>query len=415
MRVSTHAKSRPGRIGLALAGGGFLGAAYELGALCALSESIDGLDLTRQHVYVGVSAGSFIAAGLANGVSAHRMMRMFIEGDDDDVAFEPSDLIRPASGPWRKALRQAPAGIRESLRAALDGGRFSAQAALWHALDRGLRMLPGGLIEATPAERRLAEMFSHASRTNDFRRLATKLRIVATDIDSGVSVVFGSPGHDHVPISRAAVASSAVPGLFAPVRIGGRRYVDGALNKTLHASVALEAGVGLVICVNPLVPFDGAGAAARRVSRSGVGTMLSQTIRTAIRSRMSVGLDKYRVTHPGADVVVFEPRRDDAELFFANMFSVSSRHRLCEHAYRSTRADLLARAAALDPVLRRHGLALNEAVLRERTPRLVRESPRAPAARSTRAAQAVHRLARTLDDLERSLVIAGARRSPSPA
>ena len=65
------------RIGLALAGGGFLGAAYELGALAALAESIDGLELNRLDAYVGVSAGSFVAAGLANGLSPYEMVRMF--------------------------------------------------------------------------------------------------------------------------------------------------------------------------------------------------------------------------------------------------------------------------------------------------------------------------------------------------
>ncbi len=85
------APARPGkpeRIGLALAGGGFMGAAYELGALCALAEAIDGLDLTRLDAYVGVSAGAFIAAGLVNGVSPHRMVRMFVEDDEAEMAFD---------------------------------------------------------------------------------------------------------------------------------------------------------------------------------------------------------------------------------------------------------------------------------------------------------------------------------------
>ena len=75
-------------------------------------------------------------------------------------------------------------------------------------------------------------------------------------------MTFGSTGRDHVPISRAIQASSALPGLFPPVEIDGEHYVDGALNKTLHASVALDQGVGLLLCVNPLVPFD----ARRRVA-----------------------------------------------------------------------------------------------------------------------------------------------------
>lgn len=407
VRAASH--SRPGRIGLALAGGGFLGAAYELGALCALAEAIDGLDLTRLDTYVGVSAGAFIAAGLVNGVTPHRMVRMFVEDDDAETAFDPALLLRPAYREWQRALHSAPAGVGATVAAGLDEALAGPQAALWRALERGLRLLPNGLVDGSPAERKLAHLLSQPGRTNDFRRTRVPLRIVATDIDSGDPVEFGSPGYDHIPISRAAIASSAVPGLFAPVRIGARHYLDGALNKTVHASVALEHGVGLVLCLNPLVPYDGAGARARRVSRSGISTVMAQTIRTAIRSRMTVGLEKYRVTHPGSDVVLFEPRRDDADIFFTNIFSLSSRRRLCEHAYHRTREDLLARHAALEPVLARHGLSIDLRVLRHPVPRLVREAMPSVAARATRVGATLARLGRALDDLDRSLDIIGPR------
>ncbi|MEB2350489.1 MAG: patatin-like phospholipase family protein [Burkholderiaceae bacterium] len=401
----------PGRVGLALAGGGFMGAAYELGALCALAEAIDGLDLTRLDTYVGVSAGAFIAAGLVNGVSAHRMVRMFVEDDDVETDFDPALLLRPAYREWRRALRSAPSGLGASVGAGLSEALLGPQAVLWRAIERSLRLLPNGLVDGSPAERKLAKLLSQPGRTNDFRRTRVPLRIVATDIDTGDPVEFGSPGHDHVPISRAAIASSAVPGLFAPVRIGTRHYLDGALNKTVHASVALDDGVGLVLCVNPLVPYQGMQAGARRVSRSGISTVMAQTIRTAIRSRMSVGLAKYRVTHPGSDVVLFEPRRDDADTFFTNIFSLSSRRRLCEHAYTATRADLLARHAQLDPVLRRHGLSINLGVLRHPARRLVRELRTETRTPLTRAATALDRLGRTLDDLDRAVGIAAARKA----
>lgn len=415
MAMNRTPPGTPGRIGLALAGGGFLGAAYELGALCALAEAIDGLDLTRLDAYVGVSAGAFIGAGLVNGVSPHRMVRMFVEDEEGDTAFDPALLLRPAFREWRRALRAAPAGLGASVGAGLNEALLGPQAALWRAIERGLRLLPNGLVDGSPAERKLAHLLSQPGRTNDFRRTRAPLRIVATDIDSGDPIEFGSPGYDHVPISRAAIASSAVPGLFAPVRIGTRHYLDGALNKTVHASVALEYGVGLVLCLNPLVPYYAGHAGARRISRSGISTVMAQTIRTAIRSRMTVGLAKYRVTHPGSDVVLFEPRRDDADTFFTNIFSLSSRRRLCEHAYLATRADLLARHSELDPVLRRHGLSINTAVLRHPARRLVRELRTDAQARLTRTGAALDRLGRTLDDLDRALEIVGARQAGAGA
>ncbi|MCD6679351.1 MAG: patatin-like phospholipase family protein [Burkholderiaceae bacterium] len=407
MGPASGAPTQRGRIGLALAGGGFLAAAWELGALCALSEAIEGFEPARLDAYVGVSAGSFVAAGLVNGVSPHRMVQLFVEGDSAEETLEPSRLLRPAFDEWRKAALSLPRGLRRALRSACEAGARHPQAALWQGLDELLRVLPDGLVDGKPAEQELARLFGSAPRTNDFRCTRAPLRIVATDIDSGMPVAFGSPGYERVPISRAAVASSAVPGLFPPVRIGSHRYVDGALNKTLHASLALDAGAGLVFCLNPLVPFDGSRAGARRVSRSGPGAVLSQTMRATIRSRMTVGLEKYRVTHPQADIVLFEPRRDDAEIFFANIFSVASRRRLCEHAYRTTRANLLERRRELAPVLQRHGLSLDEAVLHAATPRLVRE-PESQRVRviETRATIALRRLSCTLHELERSLAIA---------
>ena len=392
----------PGKVGLALAGGGFLGAAYELGALCAIAEAIDGLDLTRVDAYVGVSAGAFLAAGFVNGLTPHQMVRMFVEGDDDGIAFDPALLLRPAYREYLRALLAAPSVARAAVNAGIGESAFSPSAFFWRAVERATSLLPNGLVDASPAERKLAHLFGLKGRTDDFRLTRAPLRIVATDIDTGDPVEFGAPGFDHVPISRAAIASSAVPGLFQPVRVGDRHFLDGALNKTLHASVALDQGVGLVICVNPLVPFDAGGLkGARRVSRAGISNVLAQTMRTAIRSRMKVGLEKYRVTHPGADIVLFEPRRDDATVFFTNIFSLSSRRRLCEHAYQITRADLLQRAGELRPVLARHGMRIDEAVLRDPSLTLVRARPPVAHARGSGATRALASLRGTLDDLDR--------------
>ena len=65
-------RRRPGKMGIALAGGGPLGGIYEIGALVALEKALKGLTLTDLDVYVGVSSGAFIAAGLANGIGPER-------------------------------------------------------------------------------------------------------------------------------------------------------------------------------------------------------------------------------------------------------------------------------------------------------------------------------------------------------
>ena len=190
----------------------------------------------------------------------------------------------------------------------------------------------------------------------DFRKLGRQLFVVATELDSGKSAPFGSPGLDHVPISEAVKASAALPGLHPPARIDGRDYVDGAMKKTLHASVALKAGAKLLICINPLVPYDAelaarAGAKPVHLADRGLVTVLSQTFRALIHSRMRVGMERYASEFPEADVVLFEPAQDDAVMFFANVFGYADRRRLAEHAYRHTLAELRRRAGELEPVL----------------------------------------------------------------
>ena len=61
--------------------------------------------------------------------------------------------------------------------------------------------------------------------------------------------------------------------------------------------------------------------------------------------------------------MVFEPNEDDGEMFFTNIFSYSSRQRVCEHAFRSTLADLRRRRDVLGPLLQKHGLRLRDEVI----------------------------------------------------
>ena len=211
-----------------------------------------------------------------------------------------------------------------------------------------------------------------------------------------------------MPISLAATASSALPGLFPPVTIEGRHYVDGALNRTLHASVALKQDADLVLCLNPLVPYDdraaaGAGGVPRRLVDGGLPNVLMQAARTVVHSRMQIGMRQYNDDYPAADVVLFEPDRADAEMLFASMFSYSRRSRLGEHAYQRTRAQLWRRRHELQPVLARHGISLNLALLRDQSRTLIGKGGPPPRRAFFPLAEATARLAEELDDLGRYL------------
>ena len=394
-----------GKLAIALAGGGPLGAFYELGALHALSEAIVGRDLTAFDVYVGVSSGSLLASGIANGFDTTSLGTSLIRGESTRVPFSPGILLSPALGEYAGRLARLPAVLaRVARQYARDPLRTG-----WAATLRSFaKVLPAAAFDNAPLEEYLRRVFGMSGHTDDFRKLAALLYVVATDLDTGESVVFGAPGQDHVRISRAVVASAALPGLYPAVEIDGRHYVDGALIRTMHASLALEAGCELVICINPLVPFDAArGGRRRRLAHEGIDTSLGQTFRALIHSRMQIGMASYGARFPRADTLLFEPDRDDETLFFTNVFRYSGRRRLAEHAYQQTRRDLDAQAGALARVLRAHGLELDLERLRDRH----RTFATAARERSVAAREMTVRLRGALSRLERLLARSEARAS----
>lgn len=369
------------RVALALAGGGPLGAIHEIGALCALEEALPGLDFTDLNAYIGVSAGAFIAAGLANGMKPRQMCAAFIDSDGgSDDLIDPGLFTRPAWREYQRRLRRLPALAAHAAWQVLRG-----EMPLVNALGQLGGALPTGLFDNHAMQAQLERVFAAPGRSNDFRQLRRPLVVVATDLDTGQAAPFGLPGWDDTPIARAVIASAALPGLYPPVSIQGRHYVDGALKKTMHASVLLDQGQDLLICLNPLVPFDASprptpahpAHGAKRptgheeriphLAAAGLPAVLSQTFRSLIHSRLELGLKGYAHSHPECDIVLLEPDHHDAKLFRAGTFSYTLRRELAEHAYQQTFRLLRSRCAELAPIFAEHGVPMDlDALFRER-------------------------------------------------
>ena len=343
-----------------------MGAMYEIGALRALEEAVDGLDLNHAHSYVGVSAGSFIAACLANGLTTTQMLRAALRDEPGVNPLRPEIFFKPAYREFAKRGFKLPRLVFESVNEMI---RRPGSQSIGAAVSYLMQALPVGVFDNEPIRAYMHEIFSMEGRTDDFRQLDRRLTIVAADLDSGTAIRFGDAGWDHIPISTAVQASTALPGVYPPVCIEGRQCVDGVLLKTVHASVALEHGAELLFCINPIVPVDAAAAGREGrlptdvIVQAGLPAVLSQTFRTLIHSRLRVGFARYAARFPGADVVLLEPDAEEYEPFFANVFSFRSRRHICRSGYEATRRTLRQRYGELAPVLASHGYTLRRDIL----------------------------------------------------
>jgi len=360
-------KGKPS-LGIALGGGGPLGGIYEIGALRALDEALEGLDLNDLSVYVGVNSGSFVAANLANQMTPAQMCRIFVRNEDDVHPFHPAVFYRPAFSEYMNRCRAVPKLL---LNAWLNLLSNPNDQSVLESLTVLADAIPSGIFDNDGFHQYVSRTYSSLGRTNDFAQLRKRLIILATDLETGQTVRFGNEGQNDISISKAIQSSMASPGLYKPVEVNGHFYVDGTLNKGMHTSVAIDHGADIVFAINPVVPIDvqqavSAGTMAREeLVGSGMPKVLSQSYRTMVHSRLSSGLNAIQRDYPGRSVLLFEPARDDANLFFSSVFSFKARKMMCERAYQLTRENLRSRAVELEKMLKPAGIRIRHDILED--------------------------------------------------
>src|ERR1700744_2724724 len=293
--ASPDRRRRPRRhkTALVLGGGGFTGGVYEIGALRALDLLAVNSSVNQFDVYVGTSAGAFIAALCANGVTPEEMMRVVTkQGKPPFKDVDLGDLLRP------NLLEFARKGAVLPFRALSLARHVVAQRGSVSLLDVLLGLaegLPSGAYTGSGIERYMHEVLSEPERTDDFSELACELYLTATDLDTCERVVFGVEGNDDVPISTAVRASGALPMVYAPVEVGGRELIDGGIVSTTNLDLAVQAGCKLVIVINPIVPFVNdfestvktlRGERARRVSDMGFAQIGYQGFKPVAHPRL---------------------------------------------------------------------------------------------------------------------------------
>lgn len=332
------------KIALCLSGGGATGAMYQIGALAALEDGIDALSERGFDLYVGTSSGASVAAALAGGRSPERIYRAFLDPADVYFPLERKHLLKMDLGEWRRTAIAVWQTLRHGSSSLFSRGPAPSPAALWEELDRLYDTLPAGFFALDAYERFLEDFFVRRGIPNSFHLMPRPLRIMAHDLDDGAQVLFGSDGFDHVPVTRACIASMAVPPFFSPVRIGDRHYIDAGAAQNSHLDVAVSEGADVVVIVNPMVPVRAAQVPTGHgkktsVRDKGLMWVMNQALRIGMHKLLHESVARVRAAGK-TEVIVIEPDADDAMLFMHNPASFAARRNILEHAYRTTRARL---------------------------------------------------------------------------
>ena len=237
---------------LVLAGGGLTGAVYEIGALRAIDDLLIDRTVNDFDIYVGTSAGALVASFIANGLSPEEMLQVIDGSHPRASSIKRKHLFNLD---WQSYFRtgfKLPVKLTEAFSHYL---RHLSDMTLIDLVWSLSEAFPAGFYDPTGLEHFVRQGMEDLGYTNDFSRLQRELYIIATDLDSGQRAVFGN-GYLDVPIAQAVAASSAMPVIYKPVAIEGHEYVDGGTRGNASIDLAIEQGAKLVVCINPLVPFD---------------------------------------------------------------------------------------------------------------------------------------------------------------
>lgn len=401
---------------LILAGGALTGGPFKVGGLKALNDYLTDFSVNDFDIFVGISSGSMIAASLIGGIRPESMLKS-LDGTSrhfsqlhswhcyrpnlgemiarpikffmQAASWLPEGMIRLArhshwrngfigsvwnfvSSPSLYSYEELISPIREIIR---DGDLPSLVA-----------LLPSGLFDNAPLEAYIRDNIRRNKLTNDFEETfeltGKRLYISAVRLDGAKRVVFGPDEDSSLTISQAIQASTALPIFYKPARINGIDYVDGGVQETANIDTAVKKGARLIICYNPFRPYEpdqfvdgfkrkhGGG---RRLAAEGIMTVINQIFRAVFYTRLHVTLDRFeRSDDFTGDIILVEPRSDDAAFFALNPLSLRNRVEAAKLGFESVRNSIDDSYDDLKEVLKAYGIEMSRAGVEEEYRRISR-------------------------------------------
>jgi NTE family protein len=355
---------RKGKTALVLAGGGIMGAAYEIGVLTALDQLFaEKFSSNRFDMYIGVSAGSVIAALVASRVLPGRLFQAINRDEKTVFNWRRSDIYRFETGAVLKSIWTVASNLVRIYRSYRQSHTQMSLQDLIYILQE---QFPSGLFSLDPMQSYLCRSFAEEGICDHFSELKTELYIPAYDLDTGERVVFGNQSHQDVHICQAITASCAIPYFFRPHKIGGRYYIDGNTGRTTHIDIAIEQGAKLIVLVNPRVPMNNdpertclpslSYGDCASIANLGISCAWEQAQRIENKEKLALAMEHYRHEHPDVDILVLEPGPEESLLFFQSPMSQVARAHIMRYGYQLSLGQLSANFENFSRAFKRLGI-----------------------------------------------------------
>jgi NTE family protein len=359
-------RGRGDKTALVLGGGGFTGGVYEMGALRAFDLLAVNRTVNDFDIYVGTSAGAFVASMVSNGVTPEEMFRVLDKALPSPIENASlRTLLRPNYRGFAGRLVQLPLRVAAMVRQLAGNVGEISMVDVVMGFAEGL---PAGIYHNRGIEQYVRNVLSDPDRSNDFRELPNELRIVATDLDTCERIVFGEGEWDNVPISRAVAASGALPIVYEPYELRGRQLIDGGIISTTNVDVAVEAGAKFIVVVNPLVPYVNDfetriptvfGSRVRRVADMGMPAIGNQAFRLLAHARLHMAVQSWNERFPDVDIILIEPEFDDELMFGTSILDYSARLQIAKHGFESVTVALARDYQRYKEIAARHGIEIS--------------------------------------------------------